>query len=69
MATSERKEARRIAAAAGGCAVAAQAVIGVNRYACIAQAALHANAAACAGLRVRQQAQADGQADDGITIR
>ncbi|HDR9337868.1 hypothetical protein LGN04_15950 [Burkholderia multivorans] len=69
MATSERKEARRIAAAADGCAVAAQAVIGVNRHACIAQAALHANAAACAGLRVRQQAQADGQADDGITIR
>ncbi|MBU9366967.1 hypothetical protein KTE69_01090 [Burkholderia multivorans] len=69
MATSERKEARRIAAAADGCAVAAQAVIGVNGHACIAQAALHANAAACAGLRVRQQAQADGQADDGITIR
>ncbi|MCO1372745.1 hypothetical protein L0Z42_19785 [Burkholderia multivorans] len=69
MATSERKEARRIAAAADGCAVAAQAVIGVNRHACIAQAALHANAAACARLRVRQQAQADGQADDGITIR
>lgn len=69
VATSERKEARRIAAAADGCAVAAQAVIGVNRHACIAQAALHANAAACAGLRVRQQAPADGQADDGITIR
>ncbi|MCO1463252.1 hypothetical protein C6Q08_20595 [Burkholderia multivorans] len=69
MATSERKEVRRIAAAADGCAVAAQAVIGVNRHACIAQAALHANAAACAGLRVRQQAPADGQADDGITIR
>ncbi|PRH07528.1 hypothetical protein C6T61_12075 [Burkholderia multivorans] len=69
MATSERKEAQRIVAAAGGCAVAAQAVIGVNRHACIAQAALHANAAACAGLRARQQAPADGQADDGITIR